>query len=84
MSRFLWTQKEDIGRAPRQGHAMAYDRLHKRVVLFGGGTLGSDAFNDTVEFRIEGPNAFQPGSDGVYEISASLSGVTKTARLIVT
>lgn len=50
MGRFLWTQKEDIGPTPRQGHAMAYDILRRRVVLFGGGSLGSDAFNDTWEW----------------------------------
>jgi len=31
MSRFLWTQKEDIGPAARFGHAMAYDSVRFRT-----------------------------------------------------
>ena len=33
---WLWTQKQDIGPAPRRLHVMAYDTSRKRVVLFGG------------------------------------------------
>jgi Galactose oxidase, central domain len=36
MSRFLWTQKEDIGPSARFGHAMTYDSVRSRTVLFGG------------------------------------------------
>src|SRR5918998_1290718 len=44
--RWLWTQKEDIGPSPREGHRMAYDAARQRVVLFGGrGKAGST--NDT-------------------------------------
>lgn len=49
MARFLWTQKQDIGPAPRCGHALAYDANRKRVVLFGGETAG-DKVNDTWEW----------------------------------
>jgi len=39
MSRFLWTQKEDIGPSARFGHAMTYDSVRSRTVLFGGSSL---------------------------------------------
>jgi hypothetical protein len=39
MSRFLWTQKEDIGPSARFGHAMAYDSVRSRTILFGGSLL---------------------------------------------
>lgn len=45
MSRFLWTQKEDIGPPPRFGHAMCYDSARACAVLFGGD--GSQLFGDT-------------------------------------
>ncbi len=53
MSRFLWTQKEDIGPSARFGHAMSYDSVRSRTVLFGGssligGQVGS--VNDTWEW----------------------------------
>jgi Galactose oxidase, central domain len=49
MVQWLWTQKQDIGPAPRVNHAMAYDGARKLVVLFGGET--SDArYNDTWEW----------------------------------
>jgi hypothetical protein len=39
-----WTQRQDIGPAPRAGHGMAYDSARQRTVLFGGmaanGSLG--------------------------------------------
>ena len=31
MSRFLWTQKEDIGPSARFGHAMTYDSVRSRT-----------------------------------------------------
>jgi hypothetical protein len=56
MSRFLWTQKEDIGPSARFGHAMTYDSVRSRTVLFGGslvvgGQVGS--VNDTWEWNGE-------------------------------
>jgi hypothetical protein len=36
MSQLLWTQKQDIGPAPRSHEAMVYDSARSRVVLFGG------------------------------------------------
>jgi len=53
MARFLWTQKQDIGPAPRFGHAMAFDTGRGRVVLFGGDSLRSRLFNDTWEWNGE-------------------------------
>ena len=50
MSRFLWTEKQDIGPTPRAGHAMTYDSGRNRVVLFGGDSLHSRLFNDTWEW----------------------------------
>src|SRR6478609_11171120 len=56
MARYLWTQKEDIGPSARFGHAMAYDSVRSRTVLFGGtlfaGDLGGD-INDTWEWNGE-------------------------------
>ena len=73
MSRFLWTQKEDIGPSARFGHAMTYDSVRSRTVLFGGssligGQVGSA--NDTWEWDGEfwtqmadiGPRCFLVGS----------------------
>lgn len=49
MSQFLWTQKQDIGTAPRSGAAMTFDSGKKRVVLLGG--LAANApVNDTWEW----------------------------------
>jgi hypothetical protein len=56
MSRFLWTQKEDIGPSARFGHAMAYDSVRSRTVLFGGSLLlGGQVqnLNDTWEWNGE-------------------------------
>jgi hypothetical protein len=54
MSRFLWTQKkQDIGPSARIGHAMTYDTLRSRTILFGGNSLigGQVAsINDTWEW----------------------------------
>jgi len=49
MSRLLWTQKRNIGPSPRSGHAIAYDEVRGRTVLFGGGTP-STLFGDTWEW----------------------------------
>lgn len=49
MATVLWTQKQDVGPAPRFGHAMAYDRGRERVVLFGGQADGAMA-RDTWEW----------------------------------
>jgi Galactose oxidase, central domain len=48
--RFLWTQKQDMGPAARVGHAMSYDSMRGRTVLFGGDSLKSQLFNDTWEW----------------------------------
>ncbi len=56
MSRFLWTQKEDIGPSARFGHAMTYDSVRSRTTLFGGGLLiGGQigSVNDTWEWNGE-------------------------------
>jgi hypothetical protein len=56
MSRFLWTQKEDIGPSARFGHAMTYDTVRSRTILFGGSLLIGDqaeSANDTWEWNGE-------------------------------
>jgi hypothetical protein len=56
MARFLWTQIEDIGPSARFGHAMSYDSLRSRTILFGGSSLiGSQvaSVNDTWEWNGE-------------------------------
>jgi hypothetical protein len=42
-----WTQQEDTGPSPRQFHAMGFDLVHKRVVLFGGDPGNGNALGDT-------------------------------------
>jgi hypothetical protein len=56
MSRFLWTQKEDIGPSARFGHAMTYDSVRSRTILFGGSLLiggQPGSVNDTWEWNGE-------------------------------
>jgi hypothetical protein len=58
MPRFLWTQKQDIGPSARFEHAMTYDSVRSRTIMFGGrlligGQVGS--VNDTWEWDGE-PN----------------------------
>jgi hypothetical protein len=56
MSRFLWTQKEDIGPSARFSHATTYDSVRSRTVLFGGGFLVGgqiQSVNDTWEWNGE-------------------------------
>lgn len=53
MSRFLWTQKQDIGPSARFAHAMAYDSVRSRTVLFGGSSViatQAASVNDTWEW----------------------------------
>jgi hypothetical protein len=53
MSRFLWTQKEDIGPSARSDHAMTYDSVRSRTILFGGNSpMGNVVVqvNDTWEW----------------------------------
>ena len=61
MQRYLWTQKQDFGPAARRYHALAYDSVRKRVVLFGGESQES-LFNDTWEW--DGANWVQVADTG--------------------
>jgi hypothetical protein len=45
-----WIQKNITGPEPREFHAMAYDSIRKRVVLFGGDKRGSNFLGDTWEW----------------------------------
>jgi hypothetical protein len=90
MPRFLWTQKEDIGPSARFGHAMTYDSVRSRTVLFGGssligGQVGS--VNDTWEWDGEfwtqmadiGPAARQDHAmcfDGVRQTALLFGGLS--------
>jgi len=47
MSRFLWTQKQDVGPSARFGHAMAYDAARQQTLLFGGADSTGLALRDT-------------------------------------
>jgi len=51
MVQLLWTQKQDIGPAPRRQLDMVYDVAHKTVVLFGG--FDTEFTNDTWEWNGE-------------------------------
>jgi hypothetical protein len=89
MSRFLWTQKEDIGPSARFGHAMSYDSVRSRTVLFGGNSLiGGEvaSVNDTWEWDGEfwtqmadiGPAARQDHAlcfDGVRQTTLLFGGL---------
>jgi len=46
MPPIFWTQKQDIGPASRAAHALAYDAVRQRVVLFGGDP-GGPPLDDT-------------------------------------
>src|SRR5215472_5233976 len=53
MSRFLWTQKEDIGPSARSDHAMTYDSVRSRTILFRGNSPMGNVIvqgNDTWEW----------------------------------
>jgi hypothetical protein len=50
MAKVLWTQKQDIGPRPRVGHAMVYDPVRSRVILFGGDPLDGTLHGDTWEW----------------------------------
>jgi Galactose oxidase, central domain len=40
-----WTARQDIGPGPREGHAMVFDSVRARVVLFGGSATALDDSN---------------------------------------
>jgi hypothetical protein len=44
MSRFLWTQRQDLGPQPRRHAAMAFDIRRGKTVLFGGVTRSGDFY----------------------------------------
>src|SRR5215218_1003895 len=50
MAKVLWTQKQDVGPSARGAHAMAYDSVRERVVLFGGRAGGGTLQGDTWEW----------------------------------
>ena len=50
MARVLWTQKQDVGPSARGGHAIAYDPVRERVLLFGGSAAGGTPQADTWEW----------------------------------
>jgi hypothetical protein len=50
MTGFFWTQRQDIGPTARQGHAMAFDPIRRKTVLYGGTTLDSGYAHDTWEW----------------------------------
>jgi len=62
MTKLLWTQKQDIGPAPRIASKMAHDAAHSRTVLFGSTADGATFFNDTWEW--DGENWTQSADTG--------------------
>ena len=96
MSRFLWTQKEDIGPSARFGHAMAYDSVRSRTILFGGSLLiggASGSVNDTWEWNGEfwtqmadsGPAARQDHAlcfDSVRQTALLFGGLSEQNALL--
>ncbi len=53
MAKVLWTRKGAIGPKPRAGHAVTYDAVRNRIVLFGGDSLAGSLFGDTWEWNGE-------------------------------
>ena len=47
MAKVLWTQKQDVGPSARAAHALAYDAVRQRTVLFGGRAAGAVPQGDT-------------------------------------
>jgi hypothetical protein len=80
MAKLLWTQKQDIGPNPRNGHAMAYDSARGRVVLFGG--EGNVPFNDTWEW--DGVNWTQVADTGPsVRRGHAMAGDAKRQRIVL-
>lgn len=73
MSRFLWSQIEDIGPSARFGHAMAYDFVRSRSTL--SGRLGQTT-NDESAGKRRRPRSFQ----ALISCSASSSFCASVAR----
>jgi hypothetical protein len=53
MAKLFWTQKQDMGPMPREQHAMAYDSVRMRTVMFGGFSDSGDPLGDTWEWNGE-------------------------------
>ena len=47
MAKLLWTQKQDVGPKVRFRHAMVFDLVAQRVLLFGGNPLDGKLLRDT-------------------------------------
>ncbi|MHC5108717.1 MAG: Kelch repeat-containing protein [Planctomycetota bacterium] len=57
-----WELAANSGPSPRWGHAMAYDALHQRTVLFGGGSPDDESWEfDGVAWSQRFPTASPPG-----------------------
>jgi hypothetical protein len=85
MSRFLWTQKEDIGLSARYCHAMTFDPVRSRTILFGGnaqiGNLTEDV-HDTWEWNGESWTQMADiGPIGRWEHALCFDSVRQTALL---
>jgi hypothetical protein len=86
-----WTECQDIGPAPRSGHAMAYDTARQRAVLFGGsGALPTTAvslFSDTWELPVggtgSGSGVTTPGMAKLDSLTISPSSVHAGAQVMV-
>jgi hypothetical protein len=96
VSRFLWTQKEDIGPSARFGHAMTHDTVRSRTILFGGISLiggqvasGNDTWEWNGEFWTQmadsGPAARQDHAlcfDSVRQTALLFGGLSEQNTLL--
>jgi hypothetical protein len=53
MAKVLWTRKGASGPKARAGHAVTYDAVRNRIVLFGGDSLAGSLFGDRWEWNGE-------------------------------
>ena len=72
-----WTLRQNIGPGPRMGVSMAYDRLRKRAVIFGGRDQETRLLSDTWELAEHIPN---PGTGPDSAPSGALPSSTRRGR----
>jgi hypothetical protein len=71
-----WTLRQDIGPGARMGHAMAFDRVRSRVVLFGGAALeGPTPLGDTWE-HVDATTGILPPDPGPFDFSVQPASAT--------
>src|ERR1044072_7735276 len=82
MESWLWTQKEDIGPAPRYASSMVYDSSLKRVVMFAGSDTNYNWLKDT--WQLNGTEWTQIADTGPSGRAAhQMAYVIETRKIIL-